>query len=51
MICFFIYNFLKVSQIGKILHCNNKYKKSGMTCEDLRNYKSKLGNSCKCENN
>ncbi|HAK41824.1 MAG TPA: ArsR family transcriptional regulator [Clostridium sp.] len=28
-----------------------KYRKSGMTCENLKECKSKVENSCKCKNN
>ena len=45
------------NELNKIDICKNgiesliKYKKSGMTCEDLRDYKSGLRNSRNCENN
>jgi len=28
-----------------------EYKKSGMTCENLRDYKNNVENSCECKNN
>lgn len=52
----FIKELLK-NELNKIDICNQdienliEYKKSGMTCENLRECKSKFENSCKCKNN
>lgn len=45
------------NELNKINICKQdtenliKYKKSGMTCENLKECKSELENNCKCENN
>ncbi|WP_353097148.1 metalloregulator ArsR/SmtB family transcription factor [Tissierella praeacuta] len=45
------------NELNKIDICNQdienliKYKNSGMTCENLRDYKYNSENNCKCKNN